>query len=76
MKTQAGLYILEYRKRNKLSQAAVAERVGVKQSVISDIERGVTAPSVRLAQNLSSIMGVSLDNLLSKPRSEATPCQD
>lgn len=65
MKTQTGHCIREYRTRHGISQEALAKKLGVRQSVISDYERGVLTPSIAQAHKLAAILGVSLDTLLS-----------
>lgn len=77
MNTLAGHHMREYRKRTGLSQTQLARHVGVRQSTISDIERGVIDPSTRLAKRLAALLGVSLDTLLAEPlrhEGESVPC--
>ncbi len=46
-----------------LTQAALGQRAGVPQSVISAIERGRRAPSLATLRALASALGLSLDDL-------------
>jgi transcriptional regulator with XRE-family HTH domain len=74
MKTKVGYYIREYRKANDVSQMDLAKEIGVRQSVISDYERGLLNPSLPILRKLSQITGVALETLTSP--TEATPCQN
>ncbi len=47
-----------------LSLAALGEKAGVHFTAISKVERGQRAPSLRLAADLASALGVSVDVLL------------
>lgn len=77
MKTMAGYYIREYRKRTGTNQQALAEMIGVKQPVISDYEAGNLTPRIPVARKICKIIGVSLDTLLSNPvDSEPSSCQN
>jgi transcriptional regulator with XRE-family HTH domain len=55
--TQLSTTIREVRKRAQLSQEELAARLGVRQSSISQWERGVTAPSTRHLLDLGSVLG-------------------
>lgn len=47
-----------------LSLAQLAEKAGTHLSAISKLERGQRAPSLRLAADLASALGVTVDVLL------------
>ena len=55
--------IREYRKKKGIKQADLAEAVGVRRETIGNLERGKYNPSLRLAWNLSNILGVKLEEL-------------
>ena len=61
--------IKEYRLQNSLTQEKLAEKTGVNETYISQIETGTAKPSLKLLYRLSIVLGVSIDILLkdSKP---------
>jgi transcriptional regulator with XRE-family HTH domain len=52
------------RKRRKLTQAALAEKVGVHTMTISRLERGDRQPSMGMLQKLAKALKVNLKDLL------------
>ena len=60
---EIGNKILELRKKNNLSQEALAEKIGVTRQTISKWELGETAPDIKQAKELSKVFNVSLDEL-------------
>ena len=60
---EIGSKISELRKKNKLSQEALAEKLGVARQTISKWELGETSPDLKQAKKLSEIFEVSLDEL-------------
>ena len=58
--------IRELRKNKSLSQAQLADRLGVTKQAISQMERGVRKPSVPMLEALCDIFNVSADYLLGK----------
>lgn len=64
MDNKLGLNLQEIRKQNKLSQEALAEKLGVSRQAISKWERGESAPDTENLIALSRIYGVSIDELL------------
>lgn len=64
MDNNLGLKLQEIRKQNKLSQEALAEKLGVSRQAISKWERGESAPDTENLIALSRIYGVSIDELL------------
>jgi transcriptional regulator with XRE-family HTH domain len=48
------------RKKNGLTQAELARRVGVSRSYINKIENGEAKPSLALLERIASILGVSM----------------
>jgi len=61
------------RHRAKLSQADVAERIGVALEVYGKIERGHMVPRVRTLIKLSRALNVSADVLLGMESPDGTP---
>jgi len=57
--------IREFRKRKGLRQIDLAKMVGIFQSELSEIERGIRKPSVYLAKKIAKALGVGLDDLFS-----------
>jgi len=58
--------IKEFRKKKGLRQTDLARLVGIFQSELSEIERGIRKPSVYLAKKIAKALGASLDDLFSK----------
>lgn len=56
--------LADLRKENKLSQEALAEKMGLSRQAISKWERGESAPDTENLILLSSIYGITLDELL------------
>ncbi len=52
------------RKREKLTQAALAKKVGVHQVTIARLETGVRRPSADLLQRLAKTLKVKMEDLL------------
>lgn len=59
-----GEKIADLRKRDKLSQEELAEKVGVARQTISKWELDETSPDIKQAQELSRIFNISLDELV------------
>ena len=55
--------IREFRKRKGLRQIDLAKMVGIFQSELSEIERGIRKPNIYLAKKIAKALGVSLDDL-------------
>lgn len=53
----------EQRERRALTQAALAELVGVSRKTINTVENGVFTPSATLAIKLAQALGVSVEQL-------------
>ena len=67
-----GKNVAERRKQLEWTQEQVAERVGVDAETISRFERGANLPSLLTLEKLSSALRLSVGDLLSKQRHEAT----
>lgn len=59
-----GRKIAELRKRNGLTQMGLADALGISFQAVSNWERGNTMPDISKLQELSGILGVSIDELL------------
>ena len=59
-----GNQIHELRKKHKLTQEQLAEKIGVARQTISKWELGETAPDIRQAQMLAQFFDVSINELL------------
>ncbi|HEY0311087.1 MAG TPA: helix-turn-helix transcriptional regulator [Allosphingosinicella sp.] len=55
----------EHRAENDLTQAALAEMVGVSRKTINTVENGVFVPSTTLALKLARALGCSVEALFS-----------
>ena len=58
LRKMTGRKVLELRNKLRMSQRELGERAGVKQSMISQIERGVKAISIDLMPELARALGV------------------
>ena len=65
-----GEKIKKLRKKHKITQTQLAEKIDVKQSTISAIESNKTFPSTKLLVKLAFIFNVSLDYLNSEDCSD------
>lgn len=65
-----------YRKRSKLSQEELAERVGVSRQAVSKWELGNATPEVEKLLALARIFGVTTDELLSPEDPDGEPSVD
>ncbi len=64
MKLTIGENIRNFRKKNDLTQEALADRLGVTYQSISRWENGTTYPDLELLPSISEILSVTLDELL------------
>ncbi len=67
-----GKRITELRKANLLSQVALAERVGIRQAPLSNIEQGKCLPSTPVLIGLAQALGASVDEILGMGTAEMT----
>lgn len=54
------------REQKGLNQTQLGELVGVEQSMIGYIERGIKRPSVELLARIAECLGVKMDDLIRK----------
>lgn len=57
------------RAEHDLTQAELAERVGVSRKTINTVERGVYVPSTVLALRLARVLGVTVEDVFQLPES-------
>ena len=62
--------IQELRKQRGLSQAALGEKLGVKQNTISQWESGARHLDDKTLSLLADVFGVSVDSLLGRAQNE------
>ena len=60
--------IEQFRKRAKITQVELANKLGVTQSAISQWESGATQPEVGKLLKMSEIFGCTVDELLKEDR--------
>ena len=60
-----GRFIAECRKKANLTQMQLAEKLGITDKAISKWERGVSMPDSSIMLELSDILGISVNELLS-----------
>ncbi|MHB1415868.1 MAG: helix-turn-helix transcriptional regulator [Chloroflexota bacterium] len=58
-------HIREFRARENLTQARLAEIVGVRRETIIFLEQGKYNPSLRLAHNVAKALNATIDELFS-----------
>lgn len=63
---QLGARLAELRKKNHLKQTELAEKLNVSQQVISNIERGLSAPDIDFLKGAADIYNVSIDQLVGR----------
>ena len=52
------------RNRKNLSQADLADKIGVSESTISLIERSIQTPSVFIVSDIAVVLGININDLL------------
>ena len=68
-----GARIRDLRKQNQMTQAQLADRVGVTDKAVSKWERDVSYPDVALFPKLADLFGVTVDDLLAGGGEEGQP---
>ena len=67
---ELGNKILEIRKKEKLSQEQLAEKIKVTRQTISKWELGETSPDIKQAKELSKVFNISLDELVGNSKDD------
>ena len=57
--------IKEYRERDGIKQAELAERVGVRRETIVNLERGRYNPSLQLAMDIAKVFHATVEEIFS-----------
>lgn len=70
MKLAIGENIRNFRKKNDLTQEALADRLGVTYQSVSRWENGTTYPDLELIPAISATLDVTVDELLGMPQIE------
>ena len=70
---QVGKNICRLRRQAHLSQGELADKIGIRQGPLSNLENGKNLPSARVILQLSSILRVSTDQILSVKGSHEKP---
>ena len=70
MKLAIGENIRNYRKKNDLTQEALADRLGVTYQSISRWENGTTYPDLELIPAIAEVLAVTVDELFGMPQLE------
>ncbi len=66
MSMNLGTIIRRYRKNNKLTLKVVADRAGISEGFLSQIENNVNSPSVDTLMNICSAIGINASELLTQ----------
>ena len=57
--------ITEYRERDGIKRAELAERVGVRRETIVNLERGRYNPSLKLAMDIAKVFHATVEEIFS-----------
>ena len=61
---KTGKFIAAQRKKKKMTQSELAEKLGVSINAVSKWERGISFPDVSLYKKLCSELGISIEELI------------
>ena len=61
-----GKHLAELRKKHHYKQKELAAQLNVSQQVISNIERGFSAPDIELLKKMADFYEISLDHLVDR----------
>ena len=67
LKKQIGMNIAAYRKRNRLTQVGLAEKLNYSDKAVSKWERGESAPDVSTLVQLADLFDVTVNDLVEDP---------
>ena len=70
MNNSIGSKIAELRKKNGMTQADLAEKLGITDKAVSKWERNLSCPDITTIPRISEIFGVSVDELMQCERVE------
>lgn len=56
-------YLKFFRKQKRLSQAQLADMVGVRRETIGQLEKGKYNPSLKLAMSIAAVLCVTVEEL-------------
>ncbi len=62
-----GENIKKIRNKNGISQADLAEKLGISQPMLCMIERGTKTVSLPLSKEIAEILGCNIEDLLDEP---------
>lgn len=63
LRTTIGILIKKHRKRLKLTQGELAEKIGVDPKYISRIETGVSSPSLNIVEKIFEVLNIHAKDL-------------
>lgn len=63
---QIGKQLAELRKKYHYKQTELAEELNVSQQVVSNIERGLSAPDIEFLKGVADLYHISLDQLVGR----------
>lgn len=69
MKKSLGVLITELRKEKGMTQAQLAEKMGVTDKAVSKWERDLSCPDIGSVPKLAEILGVTVDQLMQSEKS-------
>ena len=69
MKKSLGVLITELRKEKGMTQAQLAEKMGVTDKAVSKWERDLSCPDISSVPKLAEILGVTVDQLMQSEKS-------
>jgi transcriptional regulator with XRE-family HTH domain len=67
--TQLGRRIYSFRKQNKLTQAALAEKAKISNEFVSAVERGAKLPSIEVLDRIATALKVEIKDVFNFDRS-------
>ncbi|MCI8632473.1 MAG: helix-turn-helix transcriptional regulator [Lachnospiraceae bacterium] len=59
-----GAMIRKKREEKGLQQVDVADRVGISQAMLCQIERGTKNPSLQVSKEIANVLGCQIEDLL------------
>ena len=65
-----GAMIRSLRKQNNMTQAILAEKMGITDKAVSKWERDISYPDISLFPKLADVLGVSIEDLLKECTTE------